>query len=465
MSQQVVRRDGARLGGLARRPRPFGGGRPTVRFAIVAALTVGWVGFGVWVSAPWRSDLEEAIGPVMAWVIPVMLAYVPALVIGFLMFTLLTVPYRVPSLSAPTGPWPEGHWPAVTVIVAAWNEEAGIAPTLNAIARQTYRGRIEVVLADNNSTDRTAANAEETARGHGLEYRRVFEREPGKHRALNTALETVTTPLVVTVDADTLLQEEALAYLIARVATRPQGQHTSACAGGLVVLNAATNLLCRMQGWDFRLGINGVKRMQAAYNSALVAQGAFSAYWTDDVRAAGGWPDAIGEDIVLTWTLMSTRGIVQYEPCALAFTVVPEERKPFMRQRSRWARGMFETIRTVPPVRQPRVLAKCVAGIDYLVPFLDIGYIFFWIPGLILAVLGYPLIVSWVSMLVIPITLTVFWLLRRWQERHVFRRFHVYPKHDARGFWGYLFFYQALTSAASIRGYLQYLTGATRRWR
>ena len=171
-----------------------------------------------------------------------------------------------------------------------------------------------------------------------------------------------------------------------------------------------------MQGWDFRLGINGVKRMQAAYNSALVAQGAFSAYWTDDVRAAGGWPDAIGEDIVLTWTLMSTRGIVQYEPCALAFTSAPQELKHFMRQRSRWARGMFETIRTVPPVRQPRVLAKFVAGIDYLVPFLDIGYIFFWIPGLILFVFGYPLIVSWVSMLVIPITVTVYWLLRRWQD-------------------------------------------------
>ena len=36
------------------------------------------------------------------------------------------------------------------------------------------------------------------------------------------------------------------------------------------------------------------------------------------------------------------------------------------------------------------MIAKLVAGIDYLVPFLDIGYVFFWIPGLILALLGYP---------------------------------------------------------------------------
>ena len=99
-----------------------------------------------------------------------------------------------------------------------------------------------------------------------------------------------------------------------------------------------------MQQWDYRLGINGVKRMQGAYNSALVAQGAFSAYWVDDLRAVGGWPDAIGEDIVLTWTMLDVRGVVQYEPLALASTTVPAQVGLFMRQRSRWARGMFEGI-------------------------------------------------------------------------------------------------------------------------
>ena len=464
MAVQLAR-ERARLGGLVPRRRPLDGMRPAVRFAIVAALTALWVGFSVWLSTPWRDELGEAIGPVMAWAIPVMLAYIPGLLIGFLTFTLLTVPYRVPPLESPAGPWPDGKWPDVTVIVAAWNEEAGIEATLEAIAAQTYAGLVEVLLADNNSTDRTAERATGVAERRGLHYRRVFEAQPGKHHALNGALATVDTPLVVTVDADTLLHRDALRYLIARVTSRPQDQHVCACAGGLVVLNARTNLLCRMQGWDFRLGINGVKLMQGAYNSALVAQGAFSAYWTDDLRAVGGWPDAIGEDIVLTWTLMASSGIVLYEPCALAFTVAPQEVGHFMRQRSRWARGMFETLRTVPPMRQPRVLAKFVAGMDYLVPFLDIGYVFFWIPGFVLFLFGYPLLVSWLSMLVVPMAIFIYGLLRRWQERHVFRRFDVYPKRDIRGFWGYLFAYRALTATASMRGYVQYVAGATRRWR
>ena len=353
----------------------------------------------------------------------------------------------------------------VTVIVAAYNEEESIGRTLEHIGTVTYPGRLEVVLADNNSADRTAELAQARRERCGLDYRRVFEPEPGKFHALNATLETVTTPLVVTVDADTLPYPDALNFLIGRVASRPQEQHVCACAGALVVENVRDNLLTRMQGWDYRLGINGVKRMQAAYNSALVAQGAFSAYWTEDLRAVGGWPDAIGEDIVLTWTLMDSRGVVQYEPCALATTAAPVTTEHLMLQRSRWARGMFEGLRKNPPRRQPRVLAKFVAGIDYLVPFLDVGYIFFWIPGVILFVLGYPLLFSWWSMLIIPVTLLIFGYLRFWQERNVFRRLDIHQQRDISGFFAFLFLYQAITSTAALHGYMQYLTGASRRWK
>jgi poly-beta-1,6-N-acetyl-D-glucosamine synthase len=428
--------DPGQLGGLTPRSRPVFGLRPAVRFALAAVGTVAWVALSVRVSEPWRSELAAALGPVMGWVIPILLAYIPGLVIGFMCCTLLLTRYRPP---------PGGEAPAVTVLVAAYNEAGAIERTLGRLAASRYAGAMTVVLADNASTDATAALAGAAATRHDLDYRRSFEALAGKHHALNTALASVTTPLVVTVDADTELHPDALTYLVGRVTSRPQDQHVCACAGALIAANPNRNLLTRMQGWDYRLGINGVKRTQAAYNSALVAQGAFSAYWTDDVRAVGGWPDAIGEDIVLTWSLMATRGVVQYEPLALAATTVPEERRHFM--------------------RQPRVLAKFVAGIDYLVPFLDIGYVFFWIPGVILFIFGYPLIFSWWSMLVIPITLVVYGLLRRWQDRNVFRRLGHRPHPDRRGFFAYLFLYQALTSTASLRGYAQQLGGAARRWK
>jgi biofilm PGA synthesis N-glycosyltransferase PgaC len=441
------------------------GASATLRFAVSLALTAAYVAFAVWASSPWRAELRDAIGPVMAWVIPVFLAYVPAVLIGFMVFTLITLRYRVPTLDTPSGPWPRGEWPPVTVVVAARNEESAIGPTLERIADLSYGGPLTTILADNNSTDRTAEVAEETARRRGLMLQRIFEPEAGKWRALNRALETVETSIVVTVDADTLLHPDALRYLVSRLTGGSEGQHVCACAGALVVEGPTRNLLTRMQSWDYRLGINGIKRMQAAYQSTLVAQGAFSAYWTEDVRAVGGWPDAIGEDIVLTWSLMGSRGLVEYEPCALGATAAPERVRQLLRQRSRWSQGMLEGLQRNPPAEQPRVLARFVCGLDYLVPFLDIGYVFFWIPGVILFIAGYPLLFSWWSMMVLPVTLVIYGLLRRWQERHVFRLLEFHPQHDGLGFLGYLFGYRALVSPAALRGYIEYAAGAPRRWK
>ena len=451
-------------GGLTARRAPSSGLRPTVRFVLASAATLAWVAFGVWVSQPWRDDLDDALGPVLAWVIPVFLAYLPGLVIGFMISTLLVTRYRELPLEPPEGDWPRGEWPPVTILIAAWNEREAIVATLERIAGLTYEGPVQVVVADNNSTDDTGALADAACARLGLDYSRIFVEEQGKHRALNASLATVTTPLVVTVDADTHLQAESLTRLVVRLTSTPQDQHVSACAGALIVENPRASFITRMQQWDYRLGINGVKRMQAAYNTALVAQGAFSGYWASDLRAVGGWPDAIGEDIVLTWAMLGSRGIVQYEPLAVGFTVVPESLVRLLSQRSRWARGMLEGLRVHPPPRQPRLLAKFVAGIDYLVPFLDVGVIFFWVPGVILFLFGYPLIFGWWSMLLLPFTLAVFGFLQRWQARHVFETLAIRTQPDKRGFLGYLFLYQPLTSAAALRGYGRHLLGTQRRW-
>lgn len=61
--------------------------------------------------------------------------------------------------------------------------------------------------------------------------------------------------------------------------------------------------------------------MQASYHCALVAQGALLVYRADDLKSVGGWPDAITEDIIVTWSLLAERGLA-HEPLALATTTV-----------------------------------------------------------------------------------------------------------------------------------------------
>jgi len=138
-----------------------------------------------------------------------------------------------------------------------------------------------------------------------------------------------------------------------------------------MVRNSRSTVWSRVQEWDYLLGISSVKRMQGLYQGTLVAQGAFSCYRTEAVRHAGGWPDAIGEDIVLTWRLMRDGGRVYFEPLAVAFTDTPERFDAFARQRSGWARGMLEGLRDVPPWQHQRPSQRALAGVDVLIPFID----------------------------------------------------------------------------------------------
>jgi len=56
---------------------------------------------------------------------------------------------------SPQAPGPEEPAPEVSVIVPAYNADAEIAACIEAVLAQDYRGRFEVVIADNGSTDRT----------------------------------------------------------------------------------------------------------------------------------------------------------------------------------------------------------------------------------------------------------------------------------------------------------------------
>jgi poly-beta-1,6-N-acetyl-D-glucosamine synthase len=262
----------------------------TVKFTLAQAVALSWMGVSVWLSLPWLRDLAASITIVPAVLVVAFVAYVPGWLVAFLAVSLLLdrqPPLRVSDPRA-----------AVTVLIAARNEAERIQETIGCIARQDYHGRLEVLVVDNGSTDGTRTVVEAYGAAIGLQVRCLEERQPGKSHALNTGLAAVTTGLVITLDADTLLHPQAVRRLVARQLSAPHD--VWAVAGSVLVRNSRDNLWTRMQEWDYFLGIASVKRMQGLYQGTLVAQGAFSLYRTTALRGVGGWPDAIGEDIVLT---------------------------------------------------------------------------------------------------------------------------------------------------------------------
>ena len=393
------------------RPRPPAGRYLSVRTKFLIAVTgaVGWLGLSVWLSLPWLRDTQQAAGIVPAVALLALVAWIPGLLVAFLTVSLVIDRQPALRVGAPTDP--------VTIIIAARNERAGIEDTLERIAAQDHAGPIAVLLADNGSTDGTAAVAEAAAARLGLDLSVIREERPGKSHALNTALAAVRTALVITVDADTALHRTAVRGLVARLVSSPPD--VTAVAGAVLVRNSRASIWTRMQEWDYFLGIASIKRVQGMYQGTLVAQGAFSLYRTEALREIGGWPDAIGEDIVVTWELMKLGGRVYFEPRAVAFTDVPAGFRQFARQRARWARGMIEGIRSVKPWNQPRGLLRFLTAIDLLIPALDVAYALVWLPGLALAATGRYWIVGPYTLAVLPLTLVVNAILYRFQRRRV----------------------------------------------
>jgi poly-beta-1,6-N-acetyl-D-glucosamine synthase len=427
----------------------------TGKFVVAQVSALGWLGLSVLLSLPWVRELATTITVVPAILVVGFVAYLPGWLVAFLAVSLLLD--RQPPLrrSHPTIP--------VTVLVAARNEADRIQETISYIVRQDYPGPIEVLVVDNGSTDGTRALAEAYGAATGQRVRCIDEPRPGKSHALNTGLAAVETELVITLDADTLLHPQAIRQLVARLLSAPPD--VQAVAGSVLVRNSRDNLWTRMQEWDYFLGIASVKRMQGLYQGTLVAQGAFSLYRAQALLQAGGWPDAIGEDIVLTWQLMRRGARVYYEPSAVAFTAAPTRLVHLARQRARWARGMIEGIRSVKPWNQPRWMLRFLTGIDLLIPALDVAYALVWLPGLVLAATGRYWIVGPYTLAVLPLTLVVNAILYRFQRRRVFNLLGLRVRRNTLGFLGFVLAYQMLMSPIAVVGYGQELLGLRRRWK
>ncbi len=424
------------------------------KFLLSHIIAFSWMIFSIYVSLPWVNDLGMIVTKPVAILIIAGIGYIPGYINAFIVTSLLMD--RQPRFLE-TSPNDE-----VTIIIACKNEERNIANTLRYIANQDYDGTINVIVVDNGSTDNTFYSAKAAGEELSLNIQVLYEKKPGKYNALNSALDYITTEYTVTLDADTLLHKSAIRYIVSRIKSAPK--EVCAVAGTVLVRNSRENFIAKLQEWDYFLGIASIKRMQGLYQGTLVAQGAYSLYKTEALRLMEGWPDAIGEDIVLTWNFLKHDLKVYFEPLAVAFTDVPITLKHLSRQRSRWARGMLEALKIVKPWQHPIFYVRYLTGINLVMPYLDFVYTFCWMPGLILAVFGKFWVVGPFTLFVMPLALFQNFILYRYQ-RHVFKRLGLRVRRNILGFVVYVLMYQMIMSPMSIIGYSQEILNLRRKWK
>ena len=206
--------------------------------------------------------------------------------------------------------------PDVTVLIPVYNGKECIMSTIESIKKQRYCGNIKIIVIDDGSTDGTLELLKHTDFDCNIRILETCHR--GKSFALNEGLKHVKTDYVITVDCDTSLHELAVRNIMKKIVN--SRCKMVATAGCLFVRNDKESFITKLQQWDYTLGIFGVKLYQGNYNSTLVAQGAFSVYKTEKLKEIGGWQNCVGEDIVLTWELLSRGYEVNFESNAIAFT-------------------------------------------------------------------------------------------------------------------------------------------------
>jgi len=241
------------------------------------------------------------------------------------------------------------RWPAagetglaVSVLLAAYNEERVIARTLRTVLASDFPIR-EVVVVDDGSTDRTAAIVRHLRE---RDSRIVLVTQPnrGKARALNNGLRHVTGQYVVTLDADTVLTPTTVTCLVRHFALDRTGR-LGAVAGVVAVGNRERNLMTRWQALEYLTQIGIDRAAQDEMGAITIVPGACAAWRTAAILSVGGYTNAtLAEDCDLSLSLHAAGWRLTQDDEAMAYTEAPDNVDALLAQRTRWVFGTLQSI-------------------------------------------------------------------------------------------------------------------------
>ncbi|MFI5403212.1 MAG: glycosyltransferase [Planctomycetota bacterium] len=224
----------------------------------------------------------------------------------------------------------------LTVLVPAYNEENSIADTVKSLQEQSVPVD-EIVVIDDFSTDRTG----DVARALGATVLRPPRNTGSKAGAQTFALAHVSTPYVMAIDADTVLDPRAVERILPAI--REAGV---AAACGFVLPRRVSTLWERGRYVEYLFAFTFYKPIQDHYARPLISSGCFSIYRTEVVRACGGWSNrTMAEDMDLTWTLYHRGHGVRFVPEAVSYPLEPHNYHFLSKQLRRWSHGFVQNVR------------------------------------------------------------------------------------------------------------------------
>ncbi|WP_420454576.1 glycosyltransferase [Rubrivirga sp.] len=260
-------------------------------------------------------------------------------------------------LTAPVPPpLADADLPTVAVVVAARDEEDCLGRCLDALRAQDYPAdRLTVVVADDHSTDGTAAVVREHAAGDGPPVRYLRVPDPdgplrGKAQALHTAFEAVDAEVVVITDADC-----APVPTWARTLAAAFADETVGIACGLARLAPRPGRpFDRVQALDWEL-LLGYVSAAAEAGAPATGMGNNMGVRRAAYEGVGGYPAlpvSVTEDFILVQAVAEAGWRVRFPLAAgsVVWSLPADGVAATYGQRRRWARGGLSGDRWVLPL-------------------------------------------------------------------------------------------------------------------
>ena len=232
--------------------------------------------------------------------------------------------------------------PFITIMVPAHNEEITIEETISYLLNELNYTNYEVLVIDDCSTDNTPKILHKLQQqSKRLRVIRLAENK-GKAHAFNIGLAFAKGDLVLSNDADTLPEADALMRYV-NYFNSPEGQNIAAVTSNVEVRNR-TKLITKSTTVEFSSIVGIIKRAEmGVFGSIFAYSGANTMYRKSALIDVGMFrQDRATEDISVAWDHQLNNWLAVFAPEIISYTLVPETLKELYHQRKRWAKGGTE---------------------------------------------------------------------------------------------------------------------------
>ncbi len=248
--------------------------------------------------------------------------------------------------------YPEQNMP-ISIIVPAYNEDKVLfTHCINSILNTKYTGKKEIIIVDDGSTNNTFDIAQSYQKKYpGLVRAFKLPKNLGKRKAQARGVLESKGEIIITVDSDTILHNNALIEIVKPFSDPKIG----AVCGNILILNKNENWLTKFTSSMYWGAFNMGRKIHGSLNFMQVCSGALGAYRKDGLlkllpkyvtQSFYGKPVKIGDDRYLTQRFQTKlRYNIAFAKEAIAWTDSPSSFKKYFIQLLRWRRStIFESL-------------------------------------------------------------------------------------------------------------------------